>query len=848
MDESKKESEQCLSFYFQEDPDPELYDQSLKLRQRLSSSIDGVNWFLENFPYELPTTYISAYECFKYRLNYFSEEFNPEILEELKQNLFEKSIEIASKLPSQAVVELCNAQAYLSILIFPEYCPDLFNSVFEYPNSLKFRFLVSFCEYLILPTPKNMEKITIVKKYLHENNFYEKILIQIQEGIQNKTPDSIIALAAFIRWSVDISYLSLELINVIFSDNSSELAIPTLKMINSIAQRNIPNKNELIEKMEISNHIGYYIENYSDNYDIICECANTIRILGYFLTNPPLPEIFTIAYSFLEQQEDISDKMTGVLRTLVRNNPEASDETAVKVVERLVTYIAANPLTTFNRYVNHLFYILQDCYLAKPESFYNVYRMLINNIIEGESTPDYNQLSAFLAITNFMFTAKIEFIDDLIHIFFRISKSLLNTDPSLINEQLFFPVFSFLRTFIYRPDDQITIDYNKDVVKLLVPLSLSEEIPEEIRKNFETLFFLYVKRNFKNVHFLSEHLEKFLSTKSKEFLSISALVLRGLVGKPLAEKTELCFQFVTEELLGESSTYENLLLALSFLSFYQARQEDKETKQILFEILSKIFDACSENDESLASFCMSTKGLGEQGFEIYSAVIERINGIRTIAAIADVGLFFFREYMKSKNEEGVQNVNKIAHNLVNIFVDSTNELLTTNLGSDDVHQILTVMNNCYNLFILTYKSICEDQELNNKLLEFTSHLITERFNIPHVLQIAFKFLANAASENPPLIAQGFIDLSLTFILAPAFDPDNVEWEKFIMVLIEFHSRLHKEAYQIFSEGISKVFNSFEMQDFVERYSYIFEKDQREKFKFAKQFFVDILIARNSLTW
>lgn len=852
---SKQENEQILSYYFNEQASPDLRTASYKVRQRLSSSIEGVGWFLQNIPFNEATTYISAFECFIFRLKYFPGDFNQEILGNLFTFLFQHSIEVLAKLPPNAISALCSAQSLLTFLIYPDLCPSLFDLVFQFPEIIKYAFLKSFCECLVLPTPQNVDRFNLIKNSFEQINFTEQIFQQIQMGIQQKSPDAIGALSAFTRWSKNINYLTdSEFLALMFSDTSAELASATMKFIGSISQRSMPDqiKLPLIQNLQIPKRIEFYYTNYLENFEIIQTCAEVVSILGYSL-NPPLPEMYQLITVFFNLADKISEKVTSYFRTFASNNPNLCDDIVLKVIQRIIIHFKDNPYETFGNYLSQLLYILLDCFKRKPDSFYNSYSMLLN-VIKGSAdiTQNLGEFSAYIAVTNFMLAAKIPFPDNMINEFFQVAKPLFDIVPP-INEHLFFPIYGFIRSFIAR-DDPTASNFNAEVLKQLHVFSLDPNLPDEVRYHFRLLFLRYVSQKKDKCKNLTDNLEEYLNSRNKELMEISALCLKDIIGGPRAVKSQFCLQYINNVILGENLTVDNITIALCFLRSFEIEHETLKPaqidtlKQMDIEILTKIAPLCIENDELVANLCKATKGLGETGLQFFISILPNAKGVNSVSAIADTAIIFMDLFASHQNEQEVQNIMKISINLIDVFIELTSQALSMPMKIEDINQVMSMIRPCYDFFERCYSAICQVPESLNKLLVFSKELIVQKYNTPSILLIIFKFLFCAARNNIHFIAAQFTGVSMYFIIAPGFDPNKREWSRLIQGLGELHSMMHKEAYQEFSEGLGATFSSFGLSDFVQKYSVIYEDDKRNHMPLMKKLFIDILAARNSMTW
>ncbi|OHS99674.1 hypothetical protein TRFO_08310 [Tritrichomonas foetus] len=844
----KEQIEQTLSYYFLTDESitPEMRQASQTMRQTMSSSLDGLAWFLRMMPFQLPTTYHSAFECFKYRLAHNPEEITQEIMNELHQFLFFKSLQILQNLPPETITELANAQMYLSILIFPQPCGDMFQTVLEmFPDILKYKFLSSFCNNLILPTPTNINQIKLIKQTLNQQNLIPRILQSIQEGIQNKNPDAIYAFGYLSRWAHDVSYLNnADLMNTIFSDTSAELAPSILKLMTSIAQRNMPNdfKLSLIGSYNFPQRIHDYCAAFANDAQIVKASGEAVSILGLSLSGTPFEQpILELAFAFLQHQsEEISDTVTSYIQSAVRSNPAICSDVAQKVVQRIMIQFSNFPISRITPYFNQLFLIFHSCFTVSSETALGVFHAV--GSAEGLLN-DTNRLSAFLLLANLMLQNRMPIPD--FDKYFVVLRPLLNVQPP-ISPQQFFPVYGFLRTFLYRGmQDNIANQYHRDVLNQMKLFALGDGIPVEMKQLFSKMLVEYISKKSRQCRISLNDVLFYMDQRTPELMTAASRVINSIQAN---EKTQVSLQCLSKlmEIVQENNSRESVQLALSFLSTFES--SDSQVANAVLQIVTSITQACSQDDQLLGDLIKTSIGMKEIGLQFFAqTLLPLLNGAYSIGAAADVTSRFLEYFQNDQNTTA--SLYQLAVRLIDPFISTVSSTFSIPMNSNSINIILTMQMKCYALFSQSYTYISNIADVITKLIGFTKILMIKRSNNPSVLSQIFLFLETASQVNTQYFVEEFGGPSLYFLLAPNFDPNRKNWDNMLMNLIRFHTNLGRRDYSHFSAAISSVFALFGLSpEATQRYLIAFERDVRETHTIIKKIFVDALTSRNALTW
>ena len=309
-----------------------------------------------------------------------------------------------------------------------------------------------------------------------------------------------------------------------------------------------------------------------------------------------------------------------------------------------------------------------------------------------------------------------------------------------------------------------------------------------------------------------------------------------------------CLEIIDQNFLTEDASFEDVSLSLDFFSHFKAPEVAYEVASDIYRNISKL---CTENDELLGKLILATSGIGIPGFQLFNELLNSLeDGIFSVQGAAETTCYFCSFFKKSQDNENFENAIGIANALFHCCVNAINNALSMPLSSKDAQQTRHLISSFYKLLRCCYESFSSDEQLVGYIFVFTRELMIRCYNKPIVLSTIYRFLVYISQAIPREVASNFTEPSLIFILAPNFDPDNLEWEQMIPKLVDFQSILVESAYKEFSESLSSTLSGFGLDPFIQDYNISLEKekDPREKYMLIKQVLLGILAARNSMTW
>lgn len=854
-----KDFEDAIFWYLgnSEDITPEMYAHGFSVKQQIYSNLEGLQYCVENYTkFSYLTSRLFTFQCISLRVKEFFDDIPAEMKEPIIQIIFRLALSQYSEHDNNIAYALAEAQAQYAIHTYLSEWPNIWETLFGMEENAFLKFASRFCYLVYMPTPEDFDQIILLKRQILSSDIGVQILEKIQAGIYSKNPDAFLAFSSFLRW-INLDWLNDERFtaSILEGFDSQETFACTISVYDSLLKRVDANmKIDIIQQFQYIDKFNLVLQSQENqpNNEVLIALGNLLQTLGFnTIGTEYTPVIMNLCFPLMLYGDDnVSDTILSFITYYTQNSPDDVSLMVQNAFQRLVTNFQQNQFPGATPISERLSRII---FLAYQINQAVVIEVLQAIIVDNDVFSDMYLAAAVLVVIVLIYE------NENFPIYYNKFIPLFEQDPLQCDLPTFLVIYQFLKIPISINNNQRSFQYFKETYSTILRFATAE-IDPAIRSIFSKEFLQFTLKKAKYLNYPNDIIP-LVQLNDPIFTEAASYLTQGVLENN-HQRTDIILQVIQhlQSILQESVEEDTLQVAVSFL--IGITEPTIDSIQTLLDFMNYLLPLCQQYEPILAKLIKCFINFDLLGFEIFLQNWPQFLQSRfTITSIAEVASYYIeKENLKIQQRQQHEPNSLIcsaewkimlSDAIIDQFMQICDYIQTYPPNKDEfTKEISPMVKNCFRFFSDTFNVMSE--ETSNKVIFYAKKLLTRKFDSLPVLDSINHFMCAVFRKNPTVGLEELLPSSLNFLYRPIFDPFSRSTCFTIINTFRTHASLHKNIKSCYQELFSVVNNALSSfgisKESCDRYTLLWEGDQKNIMQVIPQLYVDFLIERDQMTW